>query len=204
MSPQALNAFPIFPLDQVLFPGGQLTLKIFEQRYIDMVSQCLKHDQPFGVCLINKGYDTGHAAEFYPFGTLARIRDWNQSEDGLLLIETVGEQRFKTVSHSVQKDQLCIGRVRLIDEPDLKRVPKPLHRLTEMLRAFLEEYEHQYRTTEDLLNDASWVGYRLSELLPINNLLRQRLLEYNDPVERLHVLVGLFSGGADPQDSPGS
>ena len=53
--PRAHGPLPIFPLRTVLFPGGLLPLKVFEQRYIDMAKECLAGDRPFGVCLITQG-----------------------------------------------------------------------------------------------------------------------------------------------------
>ena len=87
----------LFPLSTVLYPGGPLPLRIFEPRYLDMISDCLKNDKPFGVLLIRSGSDTGPATT-YEVGTLARITDWYQGSDGLLGITAVGEQRFRLIS----------------------------------------------------------------------------------------------------------
>ena len=57
--------YPLFPLSTVLFPGGPLPLRIFETRYLDMVSDCMRHEKPFGVCLIRNGLETGD------------VRDWH-------------------------------------------------------------------------------------------------------------------------------
>ncbi|MFI4920283.1 MAG: LON peptidase substrate-binding domain-containing protein, partial [Gammaproteobacteria bacterium] len=46
-----MEEIPLFPLQTVLYPGGPLSLRIFETRYLDMVSRCLKQEQGFGVCL---------------------------------------------------------------------------------------------------------------------------------------------------------
>ena len=74
---------PLFPLNTVLFPGGPLPLRIFESRYIDMISERMKADAPFGVLLIRSGQESG-PAKTYGVGTLARISDWYQGSDGLL------------------------------------------------------------------------------------------------------------------------
>ena len=52
---------PLFPLNTVLFPGGPLPLRIFESRYLEMVSDCLRNDAPFGVLLIREGGEIGTA-----------------------------------------------------------------------------------------------------------------------------------------------
>ena len=66
---------PLFPLNTVLFPGGPLPLRIFETRYLEMVRDCVKNDEPFGVLLIRDGQEAGQATT-YDIGTLARIIDW--------------------------------------------------------------------------------------------------------------------------------
>jgi len=80
----------------VLFPGGPLPLRIFEQRYLDMISSCLKNDSPFGVLLIREGAEVGPATT-YDVGTLARITDWYQGSDGLLGVTATGSRRFRDV-----------------------------------------------------------------------------------------------------------
>ena len=52
----------LFPLNTVLFPGGVLPLRVFEQRYLDMAAACMKDNSPFGICLIDKGGEVGRAA----------------------------------------------------------------------------------------------------------------------------------------------
>ena len=105
---------PIFPLNTVLFPGGPLPLRIFEPRYIDMVSASMKSDTPFGVLLIKDGEEAGPATT-YEVGTLAKITDFYQGSDGLLGVTALGGQRFRLISNERQHDGLNIGEVELID-----------------------------------------------------------------------------------------
>ena len=70
---------PLFPLQAVLFPGGPMPLKIFEPRYLGMISRCLKDNAGFGVVLIRDGAEVGPATT-YDVGTLASIDDWYQGE----------------------------------------------------------------------------------------------------------------------------
>ncbi len=90
---------PLFPLKTVLFPGGLLPIKVFEQRYIDMAKACLKSGRPFGVCLITQGDEVatvpGVAPEIANVGTLARIVDWDMPQLGILHVATQGESRFQ-------------------------------------------------------------------------------------------------------------
>ena len=76
---------PLFPLDTVLFPGCTLDLQIFEARYLDMVSSCLKAGHGFGVVRLIEGSEVGLAAsEYASTGCEALIRDWQQRPNGLL------------------------------------------------------------------------------------------------------------------------
>ena len=58
----ALIDIPLFPLSAVLFPGGLLNLRIFEQRYLDLVRDCSRNGSGFGVCLILEGREVGEPA----------------------------------------------------------------------------------------------------------------------------------------------
>ena len=53
---------PLFPLNTVLFPGGRLPLKVFEQRYVEMTKRCVRDGSPFGVCMIREGKEVGNPA----------------------------------------------------------------------------------------------------------------------------------------------
>ncbi len=96
---------PLFPLDTVLFPGCFLDLQVFEARYLDMVSQCLKAGYGFGVVHILNGKEVGAApAEFSHIGCEALIRDWQQLPNGLLGIRVEGGRRFDVQSYEVLRD----------------------------------------------------------------------------------------------------
>ena len=86
----------------MLFPGGPLALRIFEPRYLDMVSECLRNEHPFGVCLIQSGQEAGEAATPHLTGTFAGIVDWQRGDDGLLAISARGEQRFHVLDTRVE------------------------------------------------------------------------------------------------------
>src|SRR2546423_10337683 len=105
-------AIPLFPLRTVLFPGGVLPLKVFEQRYIDMTKACLKDQRPFGVCLITRGDEVASPAsaapEFARVGTLAHIIDWDMPQLGILHVATTGDTRFQVQQHTVTESGLIV------------------------------------------------------------------------------------------------
>lgn len=191
--------FPLFPLNTVLFPGGPLPLRIFEKRYLDMVSECLREDRGFGVSLIREGAETGTpAATTVEIGTLARISDWNRLEDGLLGITAVGEQRFRLQAAEARADGLVMARATLLPPEPPRQVPQALQPLAELLRELLRRLEPLYGALPARYEDASWVGYRLAELLPLSPARRQQLLELEDAVQRLQQLDAVIRSFAEP------
>lgn len=190
----SFQELPLFPLNTVLFPGGVLPLRIFEPRYLNMVSECMKADRGFGVVAIQEGSETGTAASFQKIGTLARIADFDRLEDGLLGITCRGGQRLQVLSYRVQADQLILGQIRFLPD-DPPRLPLPVHApLLTFLRHVLEQEELQCYTRflQPAWDSAAWVGNRVAELLPLSLGLKQALLELTDPTQRLDALRSLL------------
>jgi len=185
---------PLFPLHTVLFPGGPLPLRIFEARYLDMVSQCLQTDSGFGVCMIHHGKEVGEAAITVEMGVVARIVDWHQRHDGLLGITAIGERRFKVASVRTQANHLAIAKVELMDDDPGMELPDRYLPLVDMLRRLIESAGHHYESLPRRFADASWVSYRLIELLPIEMNQKQLFLEMDDPIARLEQLYNMLEG----------
>ncbi|MDH5785889.1 MAG: LON peptidase substrate-binding domain-containing protein [Chromatiales bacterium] len=183
---------PIFPLHSVLFPGGPLVLRIFEPRYLDMVSRCLREESGFGVCLIREGSEVGEAAEVYPVGTLGRITYWHQRPDGLLGLTVRGEQRFRIIEQRVEPNQLIVAEVELLPIDPPRALAKEHMGLVAMLRRILAELDHPYINLPKDFDDAGWVSSRLVELLPLEYSQKQRLLQEDDPLQRLDVLMRIM------------
>ena len=178
---------PLFPLHTVLYPGGPLPLRIFEQRYLDMVSRCVQDDSHFGVLLIRDGHETG-PADTYSIGTLARITDWYQGSDGLLGITATGEARFRLLSSSRKDDGLAIGEIELLPEESACALPENYQPLAKILSGVLDDLGRLYESLEKHYDDAGWVGYRFSEILPISPEIKQTCLETDNPLTRLEML----------------
>lgn len=185
---------PLFPLHTVLFPGGPLPLRIFEPRYLEMISDCLKSNCGFGVVLISSGREVGEVAATESVGTVASITDWHMRHDGLLGITATGEQRFRIVSVDVQPNQLAVAGVELLgDEPSLD-LPDEYLTLVDVLRRLLDHAGHHYAGITARFGDASWVGFRLAELLPFSMSRRQQLLLLDDPIARLAIVYQFIEG----------
>ncbi len=178
---------PLFPLNTVLFPGGSLKLRVFERRYLDMVSESLRSGAPFGVCLIKQGREVGGTAEPHNIGTLAHIVDWEQRSDGLLGIKVEGGGRFRVEVHHIGPHDLLLGRIAHLEEPPATRLPPEFLPLAGLLNRILTQIEAPETPAPDY-DDACWVSCRLAEVLPLPLPLKQELLELNDPLERLTAL----------------
>ena len=187
------TALPLFPLKTVLFPGGVLPLKVFEQRYVAMTKACLQDDRPFGVCLITRGEEVAAGAttatEFAPIGTLAHIVSWDMPQLGILHLKTEGTTRFQVQSHAPGGDGLVVGQVTAIaPEPQLA-LPESHQPLARLLELMIDRLGREHFPATLALGDASWVGYRLAELLPLPLSIKQSMLEINDCEVRLEALA---------------
>ena len=180
---------PLFPLNTVVFPGGRLPLRIFEQRYIEMVKQAIADSSPFGICAIREGQETGTPAVPYAVGTLVRITDWDMPETGILHIETQAEKRFVIRHTEVEPSGLLVGTVDDVSAEPAIAIPHELELAVEILRHIMDEHGHAHFPAPHALDDAVWVGYRLSEVLPLKLSIKQNLLEMNDSVTRLRILT---------------
>lgn len=191
------NTIPLFPLNTVLFPGGPLSLRIFETRYTDMVRKCMREQSAFGVVLIREGGEVGEVANTEAIGTSARIVDFDPLPDRLLGISCLGEKKFRVVQRSRQSDGLNIGVVEwLAAEPGVA-VPPPLQYLAEVLRDVLPQLGEVYESVPQHFEDAAWVGSRLVEVLPLSLPDKQLSLELDDPLERLARLAPLIKRSQD-------
>lgn len=176
---------PLFPLDTVLFPEGRLRLKVFEPRYLEMVSDRLKNKQPFGVSLARAGDASG---EPEPVGCLADIVDWDMGESGILLLEVQGGQRFYTESLRHEANGLILGKVVKIAPETPLPLPEQHRTCANILQHLVERLGGERFSQPPRYDDCAWVGYRLAELLPLKRSVRQDMLQMNDSLLRIEIL----------------
>jgi hypothetical protein len=179
------NRITLFPLNTVLFPGGPLPLRIFEPRYLKMVSDCMKNDRPFGVCLIKDGQEAGEPAVPHDIGTLARIEDWDQLEDGHLGLTARGGERFIVRHCRVDQDQLLKADIEMIEDAPASGIDEQFQPLVDVLRRALPRAGPLYEDIEARWDDPDWVAFRVAELMPPDNDFRLKLLRAASPQQRL-------------------
>lgn len=186
---------PLFPLQSVLFPGGRLPLRIFEQRYMEMAKACFKESGSFGICLIARGEEVARPgrkpAEPHAVGTLAHIADWDMPQLGVLNIIAQGGERFRLLRHWTEASGLLRGEIELIAAPAVLPVPGAYARLVPLLRAIVDEMgadAPNAPATPHRFFDAGWLGMRYAEVLPIPVAAKQKLLEVDDSIDRLEII----------------
>lgn len=194
---------PIFPLNTVLFPGGVLPLRVFETRYMDMVRDCLKNEQRFGVCLIQQGLEVarqpGEAAAPELIGCTAEITDWDMKDMGVLNIRTLGVERFHIRSREVQSNGLIMAEVEMIPLDPIVPIESERMNCVKLLASIITELEQQFSEPQSQhktfpinspyeMGDAVWVSNRLCEILPIPLRAKQRLMELEGGAQRLEIV----------------
>ena len=183
---------PLFPLGTVLFPGGLLPLRLFEQRYLEMAKSCLRNAEPFGVCRIRQGVEVGAPATPEAVGCMARIVQWDMQQLGVLQIVAQGDQRFRIIARRLQPDGLARATVELLSEEVDAPVPDRLGACRQLLERIVAQHGEHLFAKPFRLDSCAWVGARLAEILPLPGPDKQRLLEL-DGMPRLEALEHLIA-----------
>jgi uncharacterized protein len=183
---------PIFPLSTVLFPGGLLPLRVFEARYMDMARECLKTGAAFGVCLIKEGREVGAPATPELIGCSARIIECDMQQLGVLNVITRGEQRFRIRTHEAGAQGLIRAAYDWIAPEKETGVPAEYADCVTLLKMIAEDQRFKAIAADPHYDSATWVGYRLSEVLPLPARVKQMLLELEGGLPRLQILHGFL------------
>lgn len=192
-----LRPIPLFPLQAVLFPGGLLSLKVFEARYLDLISASLRENKPFGVVSLRQGGEVrkpGEPVVTEAIGTLAELIDVDSAQHGILQVRCRGTQRFEVISKAQRSDGLWEAQARMLDDDE---AAAPREALIETVRglanaiATLKQQGAEPFLKPFKFDNAGWVANRWCEILPISIAAKQKLMELPDPQVRLQ-LVGEF------------
>jgi Lon protease-like protein len=194
-----MDELPLFPLATVLFPEGLLELKIFEARYLDLVSRCLRERAPFGVVALRSGSEArggnDDPVQLHDVGTLATLIDVDSAAAGILLVRCRGGERFRLRAPRQAEDGLWLARVESV-AADREVAPAARHaqlvdRLREAIGALAAQGVQPFLEPHRL-DSASWVGNRWCEILGLPLAIRQRLMALADPLARLDAVEAVL------------
>lgn len=189
----SLIEVPLFPLAAVLFPGARISLRIYEPRHLDMLRQCSRQGQGFGICLMPRRDEGGHPGAPAAIGTLAEILDFRIGSDGLLQLLVGGRQRFRVAQTRIRSDGLILARIECWPPPPPQPVPVEYSLLQQIAERLLEVVEDPAAEQPQAdLEQAEGLGFRLAQWLPLSDEERQQLLELTEPLQRLHELTLLL------------
>lgn len=194
-----MTALPLFPLNMVLFPGGKLSLQIFEVRYLDMVQQCLANQTTFGIVMLTSGSEIrlpGKTETFSQVGTLVHIDEWSAPRKGIINLLLTGTRRFKIYTIQQQLHGLWIAdNIAMIDNDKAITIPEELMDTSLSLEDLVTSTKQQGIAESELAitppfqwNDCGWVANRWAELLPFTLEERQNLLTLDNPLLRLELI----------------
>lgn len=184
------HKIPLFPLGVVLLPNMRLPLHIFEDRYKQMISECLGADKPFGIVLFD-------GQSIRSVGCMARItRVVKRYDDGRMDIMTRGGERF--VMRELIEDRAYMeARVSFFDDAEEDASEHNLETVVETALNLLNEVvdthigrvlpEHGGNINPKLL------AYAIAALEGLTPAERQGFLEMTSPSERLIKCVQTLS-----------
>jgi ATP-dependent Lon protease len=179
----SIDALPLFPLSLVLYPGEQLSLHIFEERYKDLTTYCLEHDVPFGVV-------RAEDEDWAEVGTTARIDQVvKRYEDGRMDIVVQGEERFRIraiheqFSYHTADVALVEDEVSTVDLELKERVITQHMKLLELAGRTVRP---------DLYEDVDRLSFVLAQNAALDGAQKQELLEYTAENERIRYLIHHF------------
>ena len=178
ISPEVAVTKPLFPLPLVLFPGGRLPLQIFEARYLDMVGKCMREGDNFVVTM-------SRAEGFADLGCEVSIRDFDQLSNGLLGILAIGERKQQLFNPRQREDGLWFADGADLPMEESLEVPFDYFGLVELLKSLQVHPAVRGLYSEIDYTDATEVSSRLTELLPLDNEVKQAFFEVSDPLLRL-------------------
>jgi Lon protease-like protein len=196
-----MTVMPMFPLGSVLFPAMPTALRIFEERYIVMLSKILG-DEPaeFGIVLIERGSEVGGGEQRFPIGTIAQITQVETSE-GFIGLVAQGERRVEIVNW-LDDDPHPQAEVRALPELDWDPALQPLldetERLVRRTLAQASEFVEQQWPADIVLDDdpvaAAW---QLAGIAPLGPLDQVGLLQSSSVEALLRATIEATEGAAE-------
>lgn len=196
-----MRELPMFPLGTVLFPHMVLPLHIFEPRYRALMHDVLADDREFGVTLISRGHEVGGGDLRTDVGTVAKVVQAEEMDDGRWLAISIGTRRFRVERWLPDAPYPIAEIVDLPDDHVDEQVRGHLERLVPRLRRVLamqsELGEDGVPSTFDLAEEPDVACWQAAVLAPLNPFDAQRVLATNRCTDRIELLDELLVGSSE-------
>lgn len=190
------QAYPLFPLNHVVFPGAQVPLHVFEERYRVLVGELLARPDPatrlFATTSIRQGYEVGPTAHqtLHRIGCVLQLVEAEESDDGTWDVVAVARHRFVLHGTETTGAYPVVWAETLHD--DAEDVPAAT---VEMARSAFVAYRNAVSEfladpfSGTLPRDPEYLSWTLSALAPLPMPHQQRLLEAPGAAERLELVA---------------
>ncbi|GAA4350589.1 LON peptidase substrate-binding domain-containing protein [Kangiella taiwanensis] len=176
-----------------MFPDSVLRLQIFEQRYLDMIARQLSNEQGFATCLIKKGNETGIPATPFDYGTYVEIVDFDQREDGILLITCLGKQRVRINSTSILPDKLISANISFLENLPQEPITEHQNELIDLLMDLGKHPQVEILEAPERWQHMDFIVERLTEFLPVSEAQKQAVLEESRLDTRIAMLYQMLA-----------
>ena len=183
---------PIFPLKSIVLPGGLFPLRIFERRYIDMITECMKTDKGFCIALTKTEEPNLYITDIYEYGSFVKITDWGQLDDGLLSITVEGKNIVKILKSNLNGSGLLNGTIEHLESEKEYMIPQKYLTLSKFYKKIYPGIKNFINFKEERYADASWIGFRLTECLPLDLPTKANLISINNAIDRLEMINTLI------------
>tara|TARA_B100000902_G_C27253967_1_gene886837 strand:- start:219 stop:821 length:603 start_codon:yes stop_codon:yes gene_type:complete len=187
------NTYPIFPLTSIVLPEGLFPLRIFERRYLDMVKACIKNNEGFCIALAKNEIQEKYINDIYQYSSFVKIVDWNQLEDGILGITVEGISIVKVLSSKLNKDNLLMGEIEFVKTEKEYLIPQKYLILSKFYKKIYPGIKNFINFKKERYSNASWVGFRLVECLPLDLYTKANLISTNNALDRLEIIHNIVN-----------
>ena len=179
---------PIFPLNgAIMFPGTNLPLNIFEERYIEMIDYALSQKRLVGMI------QTNDKNEFFKIGCLGKITNFSETADGRYQINLEGIDRFKLnkVINSDHKFIIIEGQT-VSFEKNFSKNTNSNEKMLSVFEKFLKEKKINFDTKSLESLDPTSLAKIICVVSPLDHLVKQMLLEFNNEKDLFENLLSVL------------
>jgi len=196
-----MTTMPMFPLASVLFPAMPTALRIFEERYMVMLSRVLQRDTAeFGIVLIERGSEAGGGEKRFDIATVARITQL-EADAGAVGLVAWGERRVE-VTRWLDDNPHPQAEVREVPElgwsDDLQPLRDEAEQVVRRTLAKASEFREQRWSPEvELSDDPVQAAWQLAGIAPLGPMDQLRLLQATTAEELLRGIIDATNGIAE-------